>query len=222
MTTEPHQDTYSSPDPDTNSPPRQELKREITEFVKMVVWFLIIFFAVRRFVIEGYEVQGPSMIPTLHDRERILVFKLPHELSRLFGGFEALKPGDIVVFRSTDEPGKRYVKRIIAEGPLRRAGNTVDASRQNGGVTPGAVRVQVADGHVYVNNKRLTEKYVNPNEPPSHETYRAVTLGPGKYYVMGDNRDISKDSRFFGAVDDRQIVGRAVLRFWPLSKFGLL
>ena len=204
---------------------KAEVKREVAEFVKMVVWFLILFFVIRTWVIEGYEVQGPSMIPTLHDRERILVFKLPHILSQfeVFSGIQALKEGNIVVFQSTEDPGKRYVKRVIAKGP-HRSGNTVDASRQDTDAPPppDAVRVRVAEGQVYVNNQRITETYTNPDDAPSIESSREVALAPGKYYVMGDNRSISKDSRYFGAVDDGQVVGRAVLRFWPLSKFGFL
>ncbi|MBI5093004.1 MAG: signal peptidase I [Candidatus Hydrogenedentes bacterium] len=211
--------------PDSDAATKTEVKREVAEFVKLVVWFLVLFFFIRTWVVEGYEVQGPSMIPTLHDRERILVFKLPHELTQwsVFSGIAALnlKEGEIVVFQSSDDPGKRYVKRIIAKGP-HRSGNTVDASGQDTAAPPDAVHVRVADGQVYVNNRRITEDYTNPDEAPSSETLREVTLAPGKYYVMGDNRYVSKDSRFFGAVDDSQVVGRAILRFWPLSKFGFL
>lgn len=210
---------------------RQEVKREIVEFAKMVAWFLVLFFILRSYVIEGYEVQGPSMIPTLHDRERILVFKLPHELSQFrlfgfqpFGGLEALHAGDVVVFQSLDDPGKRYVKRVIAKGPHSEGGNTVDARQQENGSPEGeeAVPVRIARGRVYVNNKRVREEYLNPDETPSEETFREVRVKPGYYYVMGDNRSVSKDSRVFGPIDDGYVVGKAVLRFWPLSKFGLV
>jgi signal peptidase I len=222
MSTTQEHDELQAETPVPEPAAKSEVKREITEFVKMVVWFLVLFFVIRGWVIEGYEVQGPSMIPALHDRERILVFKLPHMLSQwgIFSGIEALKEGNIVVFNSTNDPGKRYVKRVIAKGP-HRSSNTVDASRQDGDMAD-AVHVRVAEGQVYVNNQRVPEEFTNPDDAPSIETYKEVTLGPGEYYVLGDNRNISKDSRYFGAVDDGQVVGRAVLRFWPLSKFGFL
>ena len=98
--------------------PEANAKREVREFVKMIAWFLLLFFTLKTFVIEGYEVQGPSMEPTLVDKERILVFKLPHKLSQWgpFSGIDAIGTGDIIVFDSRDDADKRYVKRVIAHG----------------------------------------------------------------------------------------------------------
>ncbi len=203
--------------------PKQEIKREVIELVKMVVLFLVIFWTLKTFVVEGYEVQGPSMIPTLDDRERILVFKLPHELSKLpiLGAFlEPIKPGDVVVFDSTDEVNKRYIKRVVAKGP-GQAVNTVAASSRNEDPRANSVHVKFEKGAVYVNNRRLDERYLVPTESHSPDTDE-IDLRPGEYYVLGDHRSVSKDSRSFRAVNDRQIVGKALLRFWPLSKFGLL
>ena len=202
----------------------QEVKREIIEFVKMIVWFLIVFFLVKTYVVEGYEVLGPSMNPTLQDRERILVFKLPHIVSQfqLFSGIEALRPGDIVVFDSV-EPNKRYVKRVIAKGPPKAAGNTVVAQRQDA-QTPeeDSVRVLFDHGKVYVNNDRISEDYLRTEPKASEDVYPEVRLLPGGYYVLGDNRGVSKDSRSFGPVDDARVVGKAILCFWPPSRIRLL
>lgn len=201
---------------------RNELKREVVDFVKLVVWFLIIFVGLRTYVIEGYEVQGPSMRPTLEDNERILVLKLPHILSRLslFRGLDAIRPGDIVVFDSPDQSNKRYVKRVIAEGPAAPKKGTVVAESHDASPREG-VRVEFNRGDVYVNNRRVEERYL-PEDARDSRDRQVLELGPGEYYVLGDNRMVSKDSRSFDAVKDDQIIGKAVLRFWPLHKISLL
>ena len=197
------------------------IKAEVAELVKMVVWFLVLFFMLKIFVIEGYEVQGPSMEPTLWNNERILVFKLPHRLSRMLPGYQPIKPGDIVVFERTEDAGKRYVKRVVAEGVPRQNGNTVDAQgREDDG--PSTVSLRIENGKVFVNNRRVEEAYLPVDIEESFDDSDRAELKPGEYYVMGDHRSVSKDSRVFGPVDDEKVIGRAVLRFWPLSRFGLL
>lgn len=207
-----------------NGTDKQELKREVFDFIKLVVWFLIIFLGLRQYVIEGYEVQGESMEPALSDNQRILVFKLPHELSRfsLFSGMRALEPGDIVVFDSPDSSGKRYVKRIIAMGPKDRGRRTVGAQSEDAETSPSQqVLVTYEDGEVYVNNHKLEEKYLGSRSRRPDESQRLL-LNAGEYYVLGDNRAVSKDSRSFKAISDGAIIGKAVIRFWPPSQISLL
>jgi signal peptidase I len=199
---------------------RPEWRREITELVKMVVLFLVLFWVLKTFVIEGYEVEGPSMQPTLEDRQRILVLKLPHELGKLpfLHWMEPMKEGQIVVFDSMVESNKRYVKRVIARGPQSPSGNTVSATTMTGG---NKVHVKYEHGTIYVNNQRVPEDYLTAQETQSPDVDETDLL-PGEYYVMGDHRSVSKDSRVFHAVKEGQVVGRAIFRFWPLSKFGAL
>lgn len=211
--------------PSKAATPRQEIKREVIELAKMVVLFLIMFGLLKTFVVEGYEVQGPSMIPTLMDRQRILVFKLPHHLSKLplLHRFSAIGEQDIIVFQSRGDSNKRYIKRVIAKGPNRPRGKVVDARRRDD-TQPSAysVKVEFNHGDVYVNNLLREEDYLVPEEKRSPDAREPVYLEGNQYYVLGDHRSMSKDSRSFGAIDEEQIIGRAVLRFWPLSEFGLL
>ncbi|MFO7975558.1 MAG: signal peptidase I [Candidatus Hydrogenedentota bacterium] len=196
---------------------RKEAKREMIEFVKMVALFLVLFLVLREFVMEGYEVEGPSMEPTLREEERILVFKLGQHwpFSLLFG----TDAGDIVVFDSPDDRGKRYVKRVIVMGPEKRAGKTVRAGGEAGPAN--GVRLRLCETAIYVNDRKIDQNYI-PEEALSDEKDREILLGPDEYFVLGDNRNISKDSRNFGTVNEDLIIGRALLRFWPLDRFGFI
>lgn len=197
---------------------RQTVQREIVDFVKLVVWFLVVFILLRTYVLEGYEVQGDSMSPNLVNNERILVLKLPHMLSQLapFQSWQAIQPGDIVVFDSPDNSSKRYVKRVIAVGPKARGGKGAvaagsdDADRR----AEGLVHVEFDHGRVYVDNHLIEEDYLNPEAKHTGDM-QTLDLGPGEYYVLGDNRPVSKDSRSFEEIHDNQIIGKAVIRFWP-------
>lgn len=193
----------------------QEVRNEILEFVKMVVWFVILFILLRQFVVEGYEVYGPSMEPTLEASERILVFKLP-----LYLGMEIAEPGDIIVFESPEEGDMPYVKRVVATGPAPPKNNRVKAGGGEDAIPP--VPVQIDEGTLYVNNVRVEENYLPPDASVLAGSAEEVDLQPNEYYVLGDNRARSKDSRRFGAVARDHVVGRAVFRFWPLSKISIL
>lgn len=203
-------------------PTKREMRQEIRELAKMVLVFLIQFWALKVYVIEGYEVQGPSMSPTLQDHERILVLKLPHNLSKLalFSWVDGIEAGDIIVFKSDEEVNKRYIKRVVAEGPKPDRGQVVDADPRDAAPEEG-VQVEMRKGHVFVDDEAVEDAYLVPEERDSRDSFRQ-RVGAGEYFVLGDHRSISKDSRSFGPVNENQIVGKAFLRFWPLNKFGLL
>jgi len=201
------------------------LRQEAFEVLKTMGLFLVLFWALKTFVVEGYEVQGPSMLPTLSEQERILVFKLPQEIAGLVPvlGLRVAKPDDIIVFRSTDEVGKRYVKRVIAAAPARTQ-NTASASAEAEvpALGVGDVVVEIREGCVYVDDSPVAEDSPSAEKLNPRESHPPVVLHPGEFYVMGDHRSVSRDSRSFGAVDAEQVVGRAVFRFWPLHRAGLL
>lgn len=211
-----------NPEQTIETPPlekgKKEAKREFIELIKLVVTFLLVFWVVKSFIIEGYEVQGESMTPTLEDRDRILVFKLPHKLSQisLFSGLHPFDDTDIIVFDGVGN--KRFVKRVIAQNP-RQKDNTVDAQHLE---EENRVKVEFDRGAVRINDWQIDESPYLPEEARKMRGNDICMLEPGEYYVMGDHRQVSKDSRSFKAITDEQIIGRAILRFWPLSKFGLL
>lgn len=203
---------------------KQTVQREVVDFVKLVVWFLVVFILLRTYVLEGYEVQGDSMMPNLRNNERILVLKLPHMLSQLgpFQSWQAVEPGDIVVFDSPDNPNKRYVKRIIAVGPKARGqSGTVAAGSDNGNLDLKLTHVEFDHGRVFVDNHLVEEEYLSPEAKHSGDV-QMLDLGPGEYYVLGDNRVVSKDSRSFQEIHDNQIIGKAVIRFWPPQRISLV
>lgn len=217
------QNEHEHPESGRETPgPRQEARREFYELVKMVLIFLLVFGGLKTFVVEGYEVQGPSMLPTLHDRERILVFKATHQLSKIpfLSGIQPFSEGDIIVFDGVGN--KRYVKRLIAMHPEKRAHAVSARQRDEVAALDDVVKVEYDRGKVRVNNWQVDETaYLSPDEMTSPDRDLCL-LHPGEFYVMGDHRSVSKDSRSFRAINEDQVVGKAVLRIWPLSKFGPL
>ena len=133
-------------------------------------------------------VDGLSMAPTLEDHDRLIVNKLVYELSEP-------RPGDIVMLYYPLNPEKMFVKRVIAkEGDV----------------------VRIVDGHVYVNDVPLHDDYV-PQEFRSHDDWGPQVVQQGYYFVMGDHRNNSSDSRHWGPVPKKYIVGKVKVRWWPLQ-----
>ena len=134
-------------------------------------------------------VDGLSMAPTLEDHDRLIVNKLVYELGDP-------RPGDIVMLYYPPNPEKMFVKRVIA-----REGDTV----------------RIVDGRVSVNDIPLDDDYVPP-EFRSHDDWGPQVVQQGYYFVMGDHRNNSSDSRHWGSVPKRYIVGKVKVRWWPLQE----
>ena len=134
-------------------------------------------------------VEGKSMEPTLEDQDRLIVNKA---LYRFFGLPE---PGDIVMLYYPRDPDKSFVKRVIAG-----EGDTV----------------RIEDGRVYVNEVLLPDEYVPPDYR-SHENHGPEVVQEAHYFVMGDNRNNSSDSRYWGQVPEKYVIGKVHLRWWPLT-----
>ena len=161
------------------------------------VWLrdLVVSLAISAFIIiflyQPVKVEGTSMMPSLEDQERIFVNKFVYRL-------EPIERGDIVVFRYPRDPSKSYIKRVI--------GMQGDDIRIDG-------------GQVYVNGKALDESYV-PSEYTDQRSYPDIVVPPHCYFVLGDHRSMSNDSRDFGSVNQSFIYGKAVFGYWPMEKMG--
>ena len=147
------------------------------------------------FVVQPVKVEGTSMLPRLHDGERIFVNKL------IYYGLPHLKRGDIIVFWFPDDPSKSYIKRIIG--------------------LPGET-VEVRNGRVLINNVELNEPYLDQQRNVSRANNPPVQVKPHYYFVMGDNRDASSDSRRWGLVPEKYIYGKALFRYWPLTSISII
>jgi signal peptidase I len=145
------------------------------------------------FLYQPVRVQGTSMLPGLEDQERIFINKFVYH-------WGPVERGDIVVFHPPQFPSLSYIKRVIAVG---------------------GDRVKIFEGHVFVNGKELTEPYV-PLEYEDFRSYPEIVVPAHHYFLLGDHRTSSSDSRDFGAVDQSYIYGKAVFVYWPMDKLGKL
>jgi signal peptidase I len=162
-------------------------------WLRDVILSVLLAFIIGYFFYQPVQVEGTSMLPELKDHERIAV-------SRFAYHFESIQRGDIIVFHYPLDPAESFVKRVIG--------------------LPGDW-VSIKGGQVFVNGKRLTEPYIQPAYF-DRETYAPVHVPPDHYYVLGDRRNFSNDSRDWGTVPRKYIYGKAVFAYWPLSDLGLL
>lgn len=133
------------------------------------------------------------MAPGLANEERIFINKFVYR-------FESISRGDVVVFHYPRDPEKSYIKRVIA--------------------VPGD-RVRIDEGRVFVNDVPLNESYV-PLQYEDFRSYPETVVPAHSYFVLGDHRNLSNDSRDFGPVDESFIYGKAVFAYWPMSSMGTL
>ena len=145
------------------------------------------------FLYQPVRVEGTSMLPRLEDRDRLFINKFVYHIS-------AIERGDVVVFHYPRDPEKSYIKRVIA--------------------LPGD-RLRIDHGTVWLNGKRQIEKYV-PEEYRDSRSMPEIVVPQDNYFVMGDHRSISSDSREFGLVERSLIYGKAVFVYWPARDAGVV
>ena len=141
------------------------------------------------------KVEGTSMMPSLYDQERLFINQFSYKF-----GLGDIKRGDTVVFWYPEDTTKSYIKRVIG--------------------LPGDT-VAVQDGYVIVNGKKLVENYVPPDYR-DNRPYPPTVVPPNDYFVLGDHRTSSNDSRAWGFVPRDYIYGKAVFVFWPLDRMGTI
>lgn len=145
------------------------------------------------FLYQPVRVEGTSMLPRLEDRDRLFINKFVYH-------FEAIHRGDVVVFHYPRDPEKSYIKRVIA--------------------LPGD-HIRIDHGKVFLNGKPLRESYV-PEKYRDTKSMPDMVIPEDEYFMMGDHRSISSDSREFGPVDRDLIYGKAVFVYWPTRDAGVL
>ena len=186
----------ASPQPPIPAVPKESAAHPLPV---VAVWArdLLVSLAISAFIIiflyQPVKVEGVSMMPGLEDQERIFVNKFVYR-------WEPIQRGDIIVFRYPRDTSKSYIKRVIGV-----AGD----------------RVRIVNGQVYVNGDALDEDYV-PSDYADGRSYPELFVPRNSYFVLGDHRTMSSDSREFGPVNDRYIYGKAVFGYWPMEKLGRL
>ena len=145
------------------------------------------------FLYQPVKVEGTSMVPLLSDQERIFVNKFVYR-------FEPIQRGDVVVFWYPLDRSKSFIKRVVA--------------------LP-AELVEMRDGKLYVNGRLLPQQFV-PREYMDGSSFGPYTIPDDQYFVMGDHRSSSNDSRVFGPVPREAIYGKAVFAYWPFDRFGVI
>lgn len=168
----------------------------IFELTKIIVISLVIIIPVRYFLIQPFYVKGASMEPNFYDHEYLIIDEITYR-------FNTPKRGDIVVFRYPRNPQEYFIKRLIG--------------------LPGE-EVQIKDGNVFVYNSehpegiKLDESYLPEGLKTFGLTEEKIKLDDNNFFVLGDNRNSSKDSRSFGQVDRSFIIGRVLFRGWPFTR----
>ncbi len=154
--------------------------------------FLIAAFVIV-FLCQPVKVEGTSMLPQLEDEQRIFVSKISYR-------FESIERGDVIVFRFPEDPSRSYIKRVVG--------------------LPGDT-IEIREGQVFINETAYPEPHVPPHYRDQSSRAPSV-VSENTYYVLGDHRNTSNDSRTWGTVAERFVTGKAVFAYWPLGKIGVV
>ncbi len=176
----------------------QNLGGYAVEFIETIVIFGAIFAAIYLFVAQFHKVQGNSMVPTFHTGDYLITEKITYRLGNP-------KLGDIVVLKNPRDESQDFIKRVIA--------------------VPGDT-IKISNNAVYLNGQLLNEPYLPTGRPTPSGAFltegKTITAAENQYFVLGDNREHSSDSREWGPVTKKEIIGRAFFRYFPLQNIGLL
>jgi signal peptidase I len=186
-------DQQPQPSQQQEGPAHRGVLRHLRSWLRDLVVSLGLSAFVIIFLYQPVKVEGTSMWPGLEDQERIFINKFVYRL-------EPIERGDIVVFHYPRNPSKSYIKRVIAI-----AGD----------------RVRIVGGVVHVNGRTLEEPYV-PKDYSDTRSMAELTVPADSYFVLGDHRSMSSDSRDFGSVPREYIYGKAVFVYWPMERLGRL
>ncbi len=184
-------------------------KSVIREYVEAIVIALILALFIRTFVVQAFKIPSGSMIPTLLIGDHILVNKFTYGIKNPFTGATWMSLGnpeqlDIVVFKYPENPSQDFIKRVIGIG-----GDRIEIKNK---------KVFVNDKAVVIENAVNLDSKIFTGPNPPRDNYGPITVPPNSLFVMGDNRDNSHDSRFWGFVDLKAVKGKAFMLYWSWNK----
>lgn len=186
-------------EPDFSQPeqPKPTLSSHVIDFIQTLVVFAAITTVIYLFIAQPHKVSGYSMFPNYHDGDYIITDKISYKLGQP-------KRGEIVVFKNPRDDSQDFIKRIIG--------------------LPGE-KVKLLSNHIYINSQPLNEPYLGQEIITEGQLFLKdgdeVTVEPNHYFVLGDNRPRSSDSREWGAIETKAIIGKVFLRYWPKESIGL-
>ncbi|MBI3618366.1 MAG: signal peptidase I [Candidatus Omnitrophica bacterium] len=181
-------------------------KSALREWAESIVIALLLALFIREFFVQAFKIPSGSMIPTLLVGDRLMVNKLRYGpkvrfTDKRLPGFSKAKRGDIIVFIFPDDPKRDFIKRLIAFG-----GETVE----------------IKDGGIFINGKLIEDPVISKiyyyNRGDYGQEGQVIKVPEGQVYVLGDNSGSSHDSRFWGFVPERNIIGRAEFIYWPVTR----
>ena len=173
-----------------NKTKKQVILKEILAYVIVIITAVILATLVRVFMFEPFVVPTPSMDPTLKVGDKVIINKMAYK-------FDSIERGDIVAFHSPIEE-KDLVKRAVAVG-----GDEITLT---------------SEGEIYINGEKITESYLSTEQTIRYDN-QTVDLGEDEIFVMGDNRNDSYDSRYFGAIPENDVFGKFMIIYWPPSSW---
>ncbi len=178
---------------------KEMIKKEAKEWIHSILVALVLTLIIRTYVIQAFKIPSGSMRPTLMEGDKLFVNKYIYR-------FEEPKRGDIIVFKYPSDTKKDFIKRLIAMG-----GETVE----------------IRDGKLYVDDKEMTRadglgEFYYYNHDPYGGPDEKIKVPKNMYYVLGDNSANSTDSRFWGFVPKGYVRGKAIFRWWPPKRIGLI
>src|SRR5271155_5817374 len=185
------ENTQPEPQEPQNNSTLPRLRHELRSWTRDLAVALGLALVIIIFLYQPVKVEGTSMAPLLSDQERIFINKFVYR-------FEPIERGDVVVFWYPLDRSKSFIKRVVG-----LPGETIELRR----------------GHLFLDSRELAEAYV-PASFFDGSSYGPLQIPANSYFVMGDHRDSSNDSRMFGAVSREFIYGKAVFAYWPVDHFG--
>jgi signal peptidase I len=176
---------------------------EVKSIARDIIFAAVLAILIVVFIVQPVKVEGTSMLPRLESEERIFVNKIPFlEQAIRDENFKPISRGEIVVFWFPDNPSQSFIKRVIG-----LPGETIRMDHR---------------GQLFIDGRPVDEPYLSPDRNRTPRMIPETYIKPHYYFVMGDNRDASNDSRSWGLVPVKYIYGKALFRYWPLGRAGTL